>query len=503
MDNRLAVPPRAPGANLYRSSHSEKKLLTRAKIERRCWSAEITGTAVRACEFLARQAHEAQPHGDADPLLGSAEGGGRRAANFHPRHSQAVTGAREGSRAVPVLSSTHLWTRAQQGARSSLRGNSFMQPSQLGHGGCWGKQQEPRQSGCPREDTQDKGSTDCSNGEEGLVLFLPSSPERGKPWQGLRLAVTVLWTQAQDRQPWLCHSSSDPVTWHSSTLPGPLGIPARCLESPAPLHRVTAQPGRSSPTTAGPARCWARTWICPSFIFFSRVQPLRRAPRSAGEQLCRKEAFRFPASEPRQKEKSKCKHTLSSSCSSSSPSYALAPPLQPLIKEISPSTYGSCGRRALPSLTPGMSPVTCYSPLVKLKTLSTIKKKFRDLIFIREFSMQDRQIFGLPGTSVSSMDAKKRMIGRPPFASFEPPGQLKQFGTFQPSLPTVLQWLHTQSSRCHLQIPGVIRALCSRGLLLCRYLGAPAGPSSARGNAEITKGFCLPSWSQPMLWGSS
>lgn len=150
-----------------------------------------------------------------------------------------------------------------------------------------------------------------------------------------------------------------------------------------------------------------------------------------------------------------------------------------------------------------MSPVTCYSPLVKLKTLSMTKKKFRDLLFIREFAMEERQIFRLPGVSVSSMDAKKRMIRRSPFVSFEPSGQLKQSGTFQPSLPTVLQWLHTQSSRCHLQIPGVIPAVGSRGSLLCRYSGAPAGPSSARGNAEITKGFCLPPLSQPMLRGSS
>lgn len=117
--------------------------------------------------------------------------------------------------------------------------------------------------------------------------------------------------------------------------------------------------------------------------------------------------------------------------------------------------------------------------------------------------MEERQIFRLPGVSVSSMDAKKRMIRRSPFVSFEPSGQLKQSGTFQPSLPTVLQWLHTQSSRCHLQIPGVIPAVGSRGSLLCRYSGAPAGPSSARGNAEITKGFCLPPLSQPMLRGSS
>lgn len=99
------------GCKSHCSSHSEKKLLARAEIQRSCWGAEITGTDVRAREFLARQAHEAQPHGDADPLLGSAEGGGRRAANFHPRHSQAVAGAREGSGAVPVLSSTQLWTQ--------------------------------------------------------------------------------------------------------------------------------------------------------------------------------------------------------------------------------------------------------------------------------------------------------------------------------------------------------------------------------------------------------
>lgn len=150
-----------------------------------------------------------------------------------------------------------------------------------------------------------------------------------------------------------------------------------------------------------------------------------------------------------------------------------------------------------------MSSVTCYSPLVKLNTLSMTKKKFRDLLIIREFAMQDRQISRLLGMSVSSMDTKKRMIRRPLFASFEPSGQLKQFGTFQPSLPTVLQWPHTQSSRCHLQIPGVIPAVWSQGLLLCRYLGALAGPSSVRSNAEITKGFCLPPLSQPMLRGSS
>lgn len=51
------------------------------------------------------------------------------------------------------------------------------------------------------------------------------------------------------------------TSWHSSKL---------APESPAPpLHRVTAQPGRFSTNTAGPARCWARTWICSSFIFFS------------------------------------------------------------------------------------------------------------------------------------------------------------------------------------------------------------------------------------------
>lgn len=142
MDNKLAVPPRALGADLYRSSHSEKKLPAQAKIQRCCWGAEITGTAVRTCEFLARQAHEAQPHGDADPLLGSAEGGGRRAANFHPRHSQAVAGAREGSAAHPLIRAPLDTAPAQRGAQSSLRGNSFVQPSQLGHGGCSGKQQE-------------------------------------------------------------------------------------------------------------------------------------------------------------------------------------------------------------------------------------------------------------------------------------------------------------------------------------------------------------------------
>lgn len=46
MDNKLAVPPRAPGANLYHSSHSEKKLLARAKVQRCCWGADFTGTAV-------------------------------------------------------------------------------------------------------------------------------------------------------------------------------------------------------------------------------------------------------------------------------------------------------------------------------------------------------------------------------------------------------------------------------------------------------------------------
>jgi len=45
-------------------------------------------------EVLARQAHEAQPHGAADPLLGSSGGGGRRATSFPPRHSQPGVGAR-------------------------------------------------------------------------------------------------------------------------------------------------------------------------------------------------------------------------------------------------------------------------------------------------------------------------------------------------------------------------------------------------------------------------
>lgn len=71
----------------------------------------------------------------------------------------------------------------------------------------------------------------------------------------------------------------------------------------------------------------------------------------------------------------------------------------------------------------------------KAQDLKYDQKKFRDLLFIREFAVQDRQIFRLPGVSVSSMDAKKRMIRRPSFASFEPSGQLKQFGTFQPSFP--------------------------------------------------------------------
>lgn len=144
---------------------------------------------------------------------------------------------------------------------------------------------------------------------------------------------TALAVSFYQRSGCLAFQHTARTSWHSSTL---------APESPAPP--VTAQPGQFSPNTAGPARCWARTWICPSFIFFSSVQPPRRAPRSDREQLCRKEAFRFLASQPRQKEKSKCKHTLFSSCSSSSPSHALAPPLQPLIKEIPPSTYGSPGR---------------------------------------------------------------------------------------------------------------------------------------------------------------
>lgn len=49
------------------------------------------------------------------------------------------------------------------------------------------------------------------------------------------------------------------TSWHSSTL---------APESPAPpVHRVTAEPGRFSPNTAGPARCWAHTWVLPFFHF--------------------------------------------------------------------------------------------------------------------------------------------------------------------------------------------------------------------------------------------
>lgn len=147
------------------------------------------------------------------------------------------------------------------------------------------------------------------------------------------ICLTALALSFYQQSAHLAFQHTARISWNSSTL---------ASESPAPP--VTAQPGQFSPNTSGPARCWARTWICPSFIFFSPVQPPHRAPRSDREQLCRKEAFRFPASEPRQKEKSNCKHTLSSSCSSSSPSHALAPPLQPLIKEIPPDTYGSPGR---------------------------------------------------------------------------------------------------------------------------------------------------------------
>lgn len=154
-----------------------------------------------------------------------------------------------------------------------------MQPSQLGHGGCSGKQQEPRQSGWPREDTQDKGSTDCSSGEEGLVLFLPSSPERGKPWQGLGLAVSVLWgPQAHVWQPWLC-----PLPAIRS-----LGIPAHCPDLLAFQH---AGPREPSPTSA-PCDSTARTvltqhcWSCQvlgthlDLPFLHFLQPSAAAARS-------------------------------------------------------------------------------------------------------------------------------------------------------------------------------------------------------------------------------
>lgn len=95
MDNKLPVPLRAPG--LICIPVNTQKTPCPGKLFRST-PGTMTSHALLSGEFLARQTYEAQPHGDADPLLGSAEGGGRRAAN--PRHSQPVVGAREWSGAA-------------------------------------------------------------------------------------------------------------------------------------------------------------------------------------------------------------------------------------------------------------------------------------------------------------------------------------------------------------------------------------------------------------------
>lgn len=223
-----------------------------------------------------------------------------------------------------------------------------MQPRQLGHGGHSGKQQEPRQSGCPREDTQDKGSTDCSSEEEGLVLFLPNSPERGKPWQGLCLAVPVLWgAQAHVRQPWLCHSTSDPIRL--------LGIPAHC---PDLLAFQLAGPREPSPTTA-PCDSTARTvltqhcWSCQvlgthldlPFLHFLRPSAAKASSPSLRQGAALQEGgISVLCSRAMAKGKKQMQtHPLlflqqlkSEPCPGTSP--------QPLIKEIPPNTCGSPGR---------------------------------------------------------------------------------------------------------------------------------------------------------------
>lgn len=125
------------------------------------------------------------------------------------------------------------------------------------------------------------------------------------------------------------------ISWHSSTL---------APESPAPpLHRVTAQPGRSHPTLLVPPGVGhAPGFALPSFSSAERsrrIEPLAQT----GSSSAGRRHFGSPLPSHGKRKKANAS-TLSSSCCSSSPSHARAPPPQPLIKEIPPNTYGSPGR---------------------------------------------------------------------------------------------------------------------------------------------------------------
>lgn len=343
------MPPRAPGANLYRSSHSEKKLLARAKVQRRCWGADFTGTAVRAREFLARQAHEAQPHRDADPLLGSAEGGGRRAANFHPRHSQAVAGAREGSGAVPVLSSAHLWTQPQQ-----LSGE---------HGAA-----REKTASCSRAspDTADARESSRSPGRaavRGKTRKTKEAQTAAAERKGLCSSSPAVLREANHGRGFvsLLPCYMDPE--HMSGSPGSvilpvirsLGIPARCPDLLAFQH---AGPREPSPATA-PCDSRARTvltqhcWSCQvlgthldlPFLHFLRPSAATASSPSLRQGAALQEGgISVPCFQTTAKGKKQMQaHPLlflqqlkSEPCPGTSP--------QPLIKEIPPNTYGSPGR---------------------------------------------------------------------------------------------------------------------------------------------------------------
>lgn len=153
-------------------------------------------------EFLARQTHEAQPHGDADPVLGSSEGGGRRAANFPPRHSQPAAGARERSgaaqsRAAPCRSArpcdsgcTTLPSgpagRAKRagGTKQLERKYIFMQLRHRTDTTDFEKSSRSQaRAAVHRKTCKTKKAHKLQQKiRRAYTFFSPSSPERGKPW---------------------------------------------------------------------------------------------------------------------------------------------------------------------------------------------------------------------------------------------------------------------------------------------------------------------------------
>lgn len=82
------------------------------------------------------------------------------------------------------------------------------------------------------------------------------------------------------------------------------------------------------------------------------------------------------------------------------------------------------------------SPVTCYSPLDKLKILNMTQKKVQRSPFHQGICYaRQAEFFRLLSTAISRVCANKKMFRKTKLCFFKPSGQLKLAGTFQSLLP--------------------------------------------------------------------